>query len=130
MWQRKRERKISKKNVLFIILWFCRQISDQENELESLKAEVEQEIIAMKKDKENALSDLKRDMRRQSDIISHKYEALRTCFTRLRPGLLMIGEEYKQLRALCKQFPAMLNKAIEETKKEVWLSIHVFIKYQ
>ncbi|XP_071813109.1 uncharacterized protein [Apostichopus japonicus] len=96
-----------------------KQISDQENELESLKAEVEQEINAMKKDKEDALSDLKKDMRRQSDIISHKYEALRTCFTRLRPGLLMIGEEYKQLRALCKQFPAMLNKAIEETKKEI-----------
>lgn len=81
--------------------------------------EVEREIADMKASKEQALIDLKRDMRRQSDIIQQKYDALKVCFTKLRPGLLMIGEEYKQLRAMCKQFPSILNKAIEDTKTEV-----------
>lgn len=95
------------------------QLSEQEDQLERIQVEVEREIAEMKASKEQALLDLKRDMRRQSDIIQQKYDALKVCFTKLRPGLLMIGEEYKQLRAMCKQFPSILNKAIEDTKTEI-----------
>lgn len=89
-----------------------------------VQQQMEEEMKCLEEAKDEEIIRTKEAAEQESSFIFQKYSLMRTRFNQLRPGLLMIAQEYQQLRSMCSQFPLMLSKAIEDTKNEVGQTVY------
>eukprot|EP00057_Strongylocentrotus_purpuratus_P020865 XP_011675339.1 PREDICTED: kinesin-like protein KIFC3 [Strongylocentrotus purpuratus] len=95
------------------------KLEEREQEMAEVQQQMEEEMKCLEEAKDEEIIRTKEAAEQESSFIFQKYSLMRTRFNQLRPGLLMIAQEYQQLRSMCSQFPLMLSKAIEDTKNEV-----------
>ncbi|XP_072169012.1 uncharacterized protein [Diadema setosum] len=105
------------------------KLEEREQEMAEVQQQMEEEIRVLEDTKEEELRQTREEAEQRSSFLLQKYTAMRTRFQQLRPGLLMIAEEYQQLRSMCSQFPTMLSQAIEDTKREIGAKLSKVAKH-
>ena len=92
---------------------------DQEQVLDIMKTEMEDKVMEMEQKKLEAVEQIRAEAEEETRTLKLRYQAIKTQFALLKPGILRIAQEYRQLRKLAAQFPTLLKNAIQHTKEEV-----------
>ena len=98
-------------------------MADQEHIMDIMKTEMDDKLMEMEQSKIEAIAQARLEAEEETDELKQRYQNIKSKFATLKPGILRIAQEYKQLRTLCSQFPRMLRNAIQQTKDEVSYSI-------
>ncbi|XP_054748259.2 kinesin-like protein KIFC3 [Lytechinus pictus] len=105
------------------------KLEEREQEMAEVQQQMEEEMKCLEEAKDEEIQRTKETAEEETSFIFQKYSLMRTRFNQLRPGLLMIAQEYQQLRSMCSQFPLMLSKAIEDTKNEIGAKLSKVAKH-
>ncbi|XP_070574041.1 kinesin-like protein KIFC3 isoform X3 [Ptychodera flava] len=99
------------------------KLSENESEMEIVKEEFEHDLIKLEASKQEAIQELKLDAQQNNEMLNRRLSLMRVRFSQIRPGLLDIAEEYKNLRKICSQFPKIIRATIQHTKNEIQQAI-------
>ncbi|XP_072024813.1 kinesin-like protein KIFC3 [Amphiura filiformis] len=96
-----------------------KKMTDQEHIMDIMKTEMDDKVMELEQSKLEAIEETRQAAEQETQELKTRYHNIRSKFSTLKPGILHIGNEYKQLRSLCAQFPTLLKNAIQQTKDEI-----------
>ncbi len=94
-------------------------MTDQEHIMDIMKTEMDDKVMALEQSKLEAVAEVQQQAELETQELKVRYHTIKSRFSTLKPGIVHIAQEYKQLRSLCAQFPTLLKNAIQQTKEEV-----------
>ncbi|XP_033117249.1 kinesin-like protein KIFC3 [Anneissia japonica] len=99
------------------------KIASQAQEMVQIKRQTEEQVEELLLSKEEAIAENEAESEEKVRMMQDRFDSMHRKFQEIRPGLLDLAKEYKQLRQLCSKFPTMLANAIQKTKQEIGQAI-------
>ncbi|XP_077982296.1 kinesin-like protein KIFC3 [Glandiceps talaboti] len=100
-----------------------KKLSENETQMQRMQEEFEYELTKVEASKEESIQQIQLESVQTTEELKSRLMTMKIRFSQIRPGLLDIAEEYKNLRKICSQFPKIIRATVQHTKNEIQQAI-------